>query len=239
MPWLFEPFPVAALPLSDSDCQFAVQRIWCVGRNYATHTREMGADPDRDPPFFFAKPASALVFAAAASAAQPTQVPYPVATADLHHEVEMVIALGQASDRHPDSDPLGWIAGLAVGIDLTRRDLQADLKTRSLPWEMAKAFDHSAIVGAIGRPPLAKFLASKPKVSLHVNDQQRQVGDIGEMIWPVADLLRHLAALVQLHPGDLVFTGTPAGVGPLQRGDRVHAEVVGLPRICFEINALL
>ncbi|MBM4345586.1 MAG: fumarylacetoacetate hydrolase family protein [Deltaproteobacteria bacterium] len=219
------------LPCDAVALVFPVGRIWCVGRNYAAHTREMGADPARDPPFFFAKPATALV---AAPAGAGVSVAYPRATRNLHHEVELVVAIGERGTTHGD-DPCRWIAGLGVGLDLTRRDLQAGLKEKGLPWEMAKAFDGSAVVGALaltnGRMP-----PPEATIDLWVNDQPRQHGTLAEMIWPVADLLRHLQALVDVLPGDLVFTGTPAGVGPLVPGDRVRGVVQGLPPVEFVVG---
>lgn len=232
MPHALQLPPAPALPFAASELTFPVGRIWCVGRNYAAHTREMGADPARDPPFFFAKPATALVPAAAGAG---VVLPYPRATNNLHHEVELVVAIGErgATDA---ADPLAWIAGFAVGLDLTRRDIQAGLKEKGLPWEMAKAFDGSAVVGPLAIANDSVRLDPQSPIGLWVNEVQRQHGTLAEMIWPVADLLRHLQALVDVLPGDLVFTGTPAGVGPLLPGDRVRGEVRGLAVVEFVVG---
>ncbi len=224
--------PAPTLPLGPDGSRFPVGRIWCVGRNYAAHTREMGADPARDPPFFFAKPATALVPAAAGGG---VVLPFPRATHNLHHEVELVVAIGQRGAIGA-SNPLQWIAGFGVGLDLTRRDIQAGLKEKGLPWEMAKAFDGSAVVGPLAPAGHCEVLRPDAAIGLWVNDQRRQHGTLAEMIWPVADLLAHLQALVDVLPGDLVFTGTPAGVGPLVSGDRVRGAVDGLPEVAFSVG---
>ena len=203
---------------------FPVRRIYCVGRNYADHAREMGADPDREPPFFFSKPRDAV----AASEA----IPYPPATADLHHEVELVLALG-GGGRNLDAPTAGaLIYGAAVGVDLTRRDLQAEAKKTGRPWDMAKGFDASGPIGVIrpGRPP------ESARIALSVDGDARQSGDIADMIWSPAEVLAHLSGLVALEPGDLVFTGTPAGVGRVLRGQRVEARIDGLMPLAFVLT---
>lgn len=215
MDYAFTPPPLVSLPIAGREERFPVHRIYCVGRNYAAHAREMGGDPDREPPFFFTKPADALV-------CDGLDAPYPPATDNLHHEVELVVAIG----------PGAKVFAEAVGVDLTRRDLQDEAKRTSRPWDMSKGFDHSAPIGALqpgGRP------LHSGAITLSVNGESRQSGDLDQMVWTVEEILDHLGGLVELRPGDLIFTGTPAGVGPLQRGDDVHAEVAGLPPMTFKI----
>ena len=200
--------------------RFPVRRIFCVGQNYADHAREMGADPTRQPPFFFCKPADAVVESG-------RRLPFPSRTDNLHHEVELVIALGAGGSDIAREDAAQLIFGAAAGIDLTRRDLQAEAKKSGRPWDMAKAFDHSAPIGLLRRgPPPAQGA-----IRLFVDGQTRQSGNLSEMIWPVADIISFLSAYVTIAAGDLIFTGTPAGVGPLRRGERVRGEIAGLDPI--------
>ena len=215
MAYAFDPSPQISVPIAGSDHRFPVRRIFCVGRNYAEHAREMGHDPDRDPPFFFTKPADALVTDGA-------DVPYPKATQDLHHEVELVVALG----------PDGKIFGQAVGVDLTRRDIQAEAKKLARPWDMAKGFDSSAPIGAI-QP--ANQAMTEGTISLSVNGELRQSGDINQMIWSTDEVIDHLNRLLDLQSGDLIFTGTPAGVGAIVKGDNIECEVTGLPPLSFTL----
>jgi fumarylpyruvate hydrolase len=200
--------------------RFPVHRIYCVGRNYAAHVREMGANPEREPPCFFMKPADAVVPNGAA-------VPYATRTANFHHEVELVVAIGVGGRNVPSTSALDHVFGYAVGNDLTRRDLQAAAKDAGLPWDVAKGFDHSAPISAI-RPVSAGGHLSRGRIWLEVNGAVRQDADLAEMTWSVPEILVELSTLYELQPGDLVFTGTPAGVGPLQRGDRVVAGIDGL-----------
>jgi fumarylpyruvate hydrolase len=199
---------------------FPVRRIFCVGRNYAEHAREMGHDPTAEPPFFFHKPADTLVTGGA-------ETPYPPATADLHHEIELVVAIGRAGANIATADALDHVWGYAAGIDLTRRDLQTAAKAARRPWDMAKGFDHSAPIGdlvpasRIGHP-------AKGPIALTVNGEGRQLGDLVDMIWPVPDAVAYLSTLVTLMPGDLVFTGTPAGVSAVTRGDRLEGTIAGV-----------
>lgn len=207
--------PAPALPIEGEDARFPVRRIFCVGRNYADHAREMGAEPDREAPFFFTKSAHAL--------AAPGAVPYPPATRDLHHEVELVLALGAPLFRASEAEAAAAILARAVGLDLTRRDLQAEAKEKRRPWDMGKDFDASAVIAPLSRAPAG------PGIRLSVNGSPRQEARLADMIFGEAALLSHLSTLYRLQPGDLVMTGTPAGVGPLLPGDRVEAEVDGLP----------
>jgi fumarylpyruvate hydrolase len=220
MDFAFQPPPAPAVPVSSGGL-FPVRRIFCVARNYAEHAREMGSDPVREPPFFFTKPADAVVASGAL-------LPFPPRTANLHHEVELVVAIGRGGADIPAAKVEGaHIFGYAVGIDLTRRDLQAAAKAKGQPWDMAKGFDRSAPVGPIA--PLARSgVMTRGRIELRVNGEVRQSGDIADMIWPVAEIVQELSAFVELAPGDLIFTGTPAGVGPVVRGDRLEARIDGL-----------
>ncbi len=205
---------------------FPVRNVWCVGRNYADHAREMGSDPDREPPVFFSKPAQALV--------AESRIGYP-RTTNLHHEVELVVFLADGGRDLAPVDSTACIYGHAVGVDLTRRDLQARAKQAGEPWEMAKGFDQSGPVGSI--MPLAEWRPQADQaIRLEVNGQLRQSDCLGAMIWPVAELLSRLSREVTLAAGDVVFTGTPAGVGPLLPGDRVRAAIEGLPMLEFAIG---
>ncbi len=212
--------PVPSLPIAESEQRFPVRRIFCIGRNYAEHAREMGAVVEKDAPLFFCKPADAVVTDGA-------DVAYPPATADLHHEVEMVVALGAGGrDLSPEAAArLVW--GYGVGLDLTRRDLQAVAKARSHPWDVAKAFDHSAPVSALV-PAAAANVSAATVLRLEVNGVLRQQTALGEMVHGVPEILAALSRLFELKAGDLVFTGTPAGVAALHRGDRFHAELAGV-----------
>ena len=214
--------PTPSVPVTGGG-RFPVRRIFCVGRNYAEHAREMGHDPDREPPFFFTKPADALVTDGA-------DMPYPSGTADLHHEVELVIALGRGGAEISVAEAARCVWGAAVGLDMTRRDLQAEAKRLGRPWDMAKGFDQSAPIGALV-PADPAWLLDRGAITLEVNGALRQSGDLAEMIWSVPEVIAALSCLVRLAPGDLVFTGTPAGVGPVGRGDRLIGRVAGLPSL--------
>jgi len=214
------------VPIVGSGATFPVRRIYCVGRNYAAHAREMGADT-RESPFFFQKPADAIVPSGATIA-------YPPATSNLHHEVELVLAIGQGGADIAVEDARRHVYGAAVGLDLTRRDLQSAAKAAGKPWEVAKAFDASAPLSAIQRLQ-GPELPRSGRISLAVNDQLRQDGDLADMIWSCAEIVAHLSRLFRLEPGDLVFTGTPAGVGALNRGDQVVGRIEGLASVSITI----
>ena len=214
--WLFPPAPTPSLAIVDHTQRFPVRRILCVGQNYAAHAREMGADPSRPAPFFFAKPADALVVDGVDPA-------YPPATANLHHEVELVVAVGES----------GTIAGWAVGVDLTRRDLQSEAKSKGRPWEAGKAFDQSAPCGAL---TLGVLPDRDAVIELKVNGETRQSGRLSDMIWDPAGILAQANTLWTVQPGDLIFTGTPEGVGPLVPGDRVEARIDGLAPLSFTVQ---
>ncbi len=214
MSYVFATPPQAYIPLRGSHLRYPVRRIYCVGRNYAEHVKEMGGEAGRDPPFFFMKPPDALVLDG--------RFPYPTASNDVHHEIELVVALGEGGQ------PFGY----GVGLDFTRRDLQAAAKKLGRPWEVAKAFDHSApvseLVSDIAMP-------LKGAITLDVNGQRRQTGDISEMIWSAAEIIAELGKLFQLHAGDVIFTGTPSGVGAVKRGDRLHGEIAGVGVLDVEV----
>jgi fumarylpyruvate hydrolase len=220
---MIQEVPVLQVPticIADSTARFPVRRIFCVGQNYAAHAREMGSDPNRRPPFFFCKPSDAVV-------ASGLRLPYPPMTSDLQHEVELVIALGAGGADIAPHDVPALIFGHAVGIDLTRRDLQAEAKKAGRPWDMSKGFDRSAPIGPLrkGPPPGAG------PISLAVDGETRQRGDLGEMIWSVPDIVSCLSAYVAVAAGDLIFTGTPAGVGPIHRGQEVRGRIAGVEDI--------
>ena len=217
-----------ALPVRGTDALFPVRRIHCVGRNYAEHAREMGGDPDREPPFFFAKPPDAIV-------PNGGDIPYPPATQKLAYEMELVVAIGKRGADVPRETGLEYVFGYAVGLDLTRRDLQAAAKEKGRPWEPGKAFDKSAPVSTI-RPASEIGHPVSGRIWLEVNGEVRQQGDLKQMIWPVPDIVAYLSRLYVLYPGDLIFTGTPAGVGFVQRGDELRGGVDGVERIAVRIT---
>ena len=220
MSYEFAPPMAPSVEIAGASTRFPVHRIYCVGRNYAAHAREMGADPAREPPFFFSKPADAVVPNGA-------PVPYPPRTANLHHEIELVVAIGEGGRNIPVASALAHVFGYAVGNDLTRRDLQAAAKEKGQPWDTSKGFDHSAPLSAIRRVADVGHPA-RGAIWLEVNGQPRQRADLCEMIWSVPEIVSELSTLYELKPGDLVFTGTPAGVGPLARGDSLVGGIEGL-----------
>lgn len=225
--YAFAPPPVAALAAT-SGKPFPVRRIFCVGRNYAEHAREMGVDPARDTPVFFTKPADAITPNGAV-------IPYPPATTDFQHEVELVVALG-GGGRNIEPDRVeGMIFGYAVGLDMTRRDLQAAAKKVGGPWDMAKAFDFSAPCGAV-TPKSDIGPLAQGAIECKVNGATRQRDDISGMIWSVPKIVQFLSALVEIKPGDLIFTGTPAGVGPVFKGDNIEATIAGLQPLTVRIG---
>jgi fumarylpyruvate hydrolase len=218
--FVITPPDTPALAIAGSDQTFPLRRVFCVGRNYAAHAREMGADPDREPPFFFSKPADAVVPASGT-------LPYPPATRELHHEVELVVALKEGGANIAPEQALGLVWGYAVGLDLTRRDLQAIAKKDGRPWDMAKGFDASAPCSPL-QPVSGTDHPREARIWLEVNGQLKQEGNLNEMVWPVADVIAYLSRFVTLAPGDLIFTGTPAGVDALKPGDHVRAGVDGV-----------
>ena len=209
-----------ALPVSGEDGLFPVHRIYCVGRNYADHAVEMGHDPDKEPPFFFQKNPDNLLPAGEA-------FPYPSKTSDVHHEIELVVALAKGGQDIPVDRALDHVYGYAVGLDMTRRDLQAEAKKLGRPWEVGKAFERSAPCGPI--VPAAKIgHPAAGAIWLKINGETRQQGDLDQLLWKVPEAISYLSGLFALQPGDLIFTGTPAGVGPVQRGDNLHGHIDGI-----------
>jgi fumarylpyruvate hydrolase len=208
------------LPVAESNQAFPVGRIYCVGRNYAEHAREMGHDPQREPPFFFMKPADAIV-------ANGATLPYPQATKDLHHEIEMVVAIGKNGADIAVEKALDHVFGYGVGLDMTRRDLQGEAKKMGRPWEMGKAFDNSAPCTAL-KPVAMVGHPARGAIWLKVNGAVKQKGDLSEMIWNVPEMISYLSRLITLRAGDLIMSGTPAGVGPVKAGDRLEGHVDGV-----------
>ncbi len=202
--------------------RFPVRRIYCVGRNYAEHAREMGHDPDREAPFFFMKPADALVIDGAA-------MPYPPGTSELHHEMELVVALGSGGANIAESNAMSCVWGYAAGLDMTRRDIQGEAKKLGRPWDMGKGFDHSAPIGRLR--PAAGFDPGRGGIELQVNGAVRQSSDLSKLIWSVEETIAYLSELVRLAAGDLIFTGTPEGVAAVKRGDVLVGKIDGVPPV--------
>jgi len=224
------PEPVC-IPVAGSDDMFPVHRVFCVGRNYAEHAREMGHDPDREPPFFFMKHPGALLFAPAPDGAA---FPYPQKTSDVHHEIELVVALGKGGNDISVEHAYDHVWGYAVGIDMTRRDLQGEAKKLGRPWEVGKSFDNAAPIGMIH--PLAEAgHMTEGHIRLDVNGERRQEGNLNQMIWKIPETIAYLSELFTLEAGDLIMTGTPAGVGPVQRGDVLDGHVEGLSSIHIDV----
>ncbi len=217
-----------ALPISDGRV-FPARHAWCVGRNYAEHAREMGVDPERSEPVFFSKPARTLVHA--------DQVAYPPETAELHHEVELVVFMAEGGRDLSPERAESAVFGYAVGVDLTRRDVQARAKQAGQPWEMSKGFDQAGPVGLI--VPKSDWRPDpQTAITLSVDDERRQSAELGQMLWPVPELIARLSRTVTIAPGDVVFTGTPAGVAALNAGQRVRAHVEGLPELEFRLASV-
>jgi fumarylpyruvate hydrolase len=214
-----DPAPVTVLPVEGSELVFPVRRVYCVGRNFAAHAIEMGSDPDREPPFFFQKNPDNLLVSG--------EFPYPVASNDVHHEIEMVVALKKGGSDIPVETALDHVYGYGVGLDMTRRDLQGKAKDTGRPWEVGKAFEASAPCTAI--VPAAKIgHPASGAVTLDINGERRQTGDLNQMIWKVPEMISYLSGLFTLAAGDIIFAGTPSGVGPVKRGDKLLGRVEGV-----------
>ena len=232
MTYVFPPHPQPSLPVAGSDARFPVRRIFCVGRNYADHAREMGAVDQAsglEPPFFFMKPGDAVV-----GGEGEIRVSYPPITKNLHHEVEMVVALGAGGANVTVDAAKGLIFGYAVGFDLTRRDIQGKAKEKGHPWDMGKGFDQSAVCSEI-QPVSQVGHPASGRIWLKVNGEIRQDGDLSDMGWKVADIIANLSTMVRLEAGDLIYTGTPAGVGPIVAGDLLTAGVDGVGTLSARI----
>lgn len=227
MSYLFSPPAVPALPIRGKDSLFPIHRIYCVGRNYAAHAVEMGGDPDKEPPFFFQKNPDNLLVGGGKFA-------YPPASNDVHHEMELVIALHKGGKDIPVESALDHVYGYAAGLDMTRRDLQGEAKKAGRPWEVGKAFEQSAPCGElvaaedIGHP-------TEGAIWLDINGERRQTGDLNQLIWKVPEVVSYLSGLFELQPGDLIFTGTPSGVGAVERGDKLHGHIDGIGDIAVEV----
>jgi fumarylpyruvate hydrolase len=226
--YVFAPAPIPTLPIKDSTALFPVHRIYCVGRNFADHAIEMGHDPDKEPPFFFQKNPDTLV-------APGNGFPYPSASKDVHHEIELVVALGSGGSDIPVERALDCIYGYAIGLDMTRRDLQAEAKKHGRPWEVAKAFEHSAPCGPL-HPATAIGHPTEGAIRLVVNGSVRQDGNLNQMIWKVPEMIAYLSRLFTLRAGDLIFAGTPAGVGAVEKGDVMVAHIDGLGDITVTVT---
>ncbi|MDA5194724.1 fumarylacetoacetate hydrolase family protein [Govanella unica] len=226
MTTVFPPVSMITLPVVGRAERFPVARVFCVGRNYEAHVREMGADT-REAPFFFMKPASAVVEDGA-------RIAYPPRSADVHHEIELVVALGSGGVNIPVTEALGHVFGYGVGLDLTRRDLQGEMKASGRSWEIGKVFDGAAPVSAIRAKSEVPSVA-EGRISLEVNGQLRQDGNLHELIWSVEEVIAELSTYFTLQPGDLIFTGTPAGVGPIARGDRLTGKVDGVGSLTITV----
>ncbi len=223
MNFIFEPI-ITSIPVVGSEQRYPVRRIYCVGRNYAAHAREMGFDPDREPPFFFCKPADAIVNVAPGETAE---IAYPPLTSDFHYEIELVVAIAKAGKNIAVEQANEHIFGYAVGIDMTRRDLQIALREKGRPWELGKAFDQSAPIAPL-HPASAIGHPDKGEIWLQVDGEDRQRSDIAKLIWSVPEVIANLSTYFELQPGDLIFTGTPEGVGPVQRGETMVGGAAGL-----------
>lgn len=218
--YVIAPPAVASLPVQGTDARFPVHRIYCVGRNYAAHAVEMGHDPDREEPFFFLKSPTTLLTDGA-------DFPYPSASQDVHHEVELVVALSSGGRDIAVDDALSHIYGYAIGLDMTRRDLQAVAKSQGRPWEVGKSFEHAAPCGPL-IPAAQTGPLTQGAIWLDVNGIRRQTGDLDQLIWKTAEVISYLSGLFELRAGDLIMTGTPSGVAAVSRGDQMHAHIAGL-----------
>ena len=230
MPYVFPPAPVPNVPVRGTELRFPVHRIYCVGRNYAEHAKEMGFS-GREPPIFFMKPADAVF---AVREGEMGSLPYPSLTTNLHHEVELVVAIGKGGKGIAAADAAKHVYGYAVGLDMTRRDLQNEMKKQGRPWCIAKGFEHSAPIGPI-TPVDQAGNVEQAAIWLNVNGEERQRSSVAQLIWSIAETIEHLSAAWELQPGDLIFTGTPEGVGAVQRGDRLNGTVEGLAALQLQL----
>jgi fumarylpyruvate hydrolase len=231
MSYVFEPSSVVSVPVVGKDERFPVHRIYCVGRNYEEHAKEMGFT-GREPPFFFMKPADSVLVV---HAGETGDMPYPSLTKNLHHEIELVVAIGKGGKNILAADALSHIYGYAVGLDMTRRDLQNDMKKQGRPWCIGKGFDHSAPIGPITPAALASDVANA-EIYLQVNGQDRQRSTTSQLIWNIAETIEHLSAAWELQAGDLIYTGTPEGVGAVVAGDTMVGAVAGLGELKVKLD---
>ncbi|QFI54093.1 fumarylacetoacetate hydrolase family protein [Aeromonas simiae] len=228
--YVFAPQAPVTIPVVGSEQRFPVRRVYCVGRNYAAHAREMGFDPDREPPFFFCKPADAVVPVADG---QTLELPYPAKTNNYHYEIELVVAIGKQGKDIPQEKALEYVWGYATGLDMTRRDLQMEMRQMGRPWEIGKAFDLSAPIAPLHKAE--EVNVAKSPIWLQVNGKDHQRSDIRHLIWSVSETISYLSGFFELQPGDLIFTGTPEGVGAVVKGDRITGNVDGLTPIAVNV----
>lgn len=231
MSFVFTPPATVSVPVAGTKDRFPVHRIYCVGRNYEDHAKEMGFT-GREPPFFFLKPADAIV---AVEAGGNASMPYPSLTNNLHHEIELVVAIGKGGKNIQAADAHQHIFGYAVGLDMTRRDLQGEMKKQGRPWCIGKAFDHSAPIGPI-TPAAQAGDVNHAEIYLQVSGQERQRSNVSKLIWNIAETIEHLSAAWELQPGDLIYTGTPEGVGAVVAGDRIEGHVAGVAGIALNVG---
>jgi fumarylpyruvate hydrolase len=233
MNYVFQPQPVNALSIAGSDDLFPVRRVYCVGRNYAAHAREMGFDPDREPPFFFCKPGDAQSVVPV-PADQTISIPYPPLTANFHYEIELVVAIGTGGKNIAVEHAASHIYGYAVGLDMTRRDLQIKMREQGRPWEIGKAFDFGAPVGLLHPKSVVGELLNAD-IALDVNGETRQSSNLSHLIWSVNETIANLSTLFELQSGDLIFSGTPEGVGAVKPGDSMHGRIAALTPISVKV----
>ncbi|MEQ1109848.1 fumarylacetoacetate hydrolase family protein [Acinetobacter seifertii] len=233
MSFIFEPMTTAGLFIHGSAHKFPVRRVYCVGRNYAAHAREMGFDPDREPPFFFCKPNDLESVIPVNTDA--VDIPYPSETSNFHYEIELVVAIGKDAKNVSVEDAANYIYGYAVGLDMTRRDLQMAMREKGRPWEIGKAFDFSAPIGPI-HPITQTGEINSADIHLTVNGKTEQHSDVSHLIWSVAETIANLSTLFELKAGDLIFTGTPEGVGAVVKGDVMRADITGLTGITVNVK---
>ena len=226
--YLFEPPPPVSVEISGTDVRFPVNRIFCVGRNYAAHVREMGFDPGREEPCYFTKASRCI-------AASGSEIPYPPATENFHHEIELVVAIGKAGFELAADESLSVVYGYACGLDMTRRDLQVASRGSKGPWDIGKDFENSAVIGPI-RPADEIGHPAGGRIQLSVNGKLRQESDLDQLIWSVPEIVSHLSRYYRLESGDLVYTGTPDGVGPVGPGDRIAGSIAGVGEIALAIR---
>lgn len=226
--YIFDPAPTVSVEISGSDARFPVNRVFCVGRNYAAHVREMGFDPDREEPCYFTKAARCI-------APSGSEIPYPPATQNYHHEIELVVAIGENGFELSAKDALSIVYGYACGLDMTRRDLQIASRESKGPWDIGKDFENAAIISAI-RPVEQIGHPASGRIELSVNGEQRQDSDLEDLIWSVPEIIAHLSRFYRLEPGDLIYTGTPDGVGPVRPGDRISGSVAAVGEIFLQIR---
>ena len=231
MSYVFNPAPIVSVPVVGSTARFPVHRIYCVGRNYEDHAKEMGFT-GREPPFFFMKPADAVLVV---NAGETARLPYPSLSKNLHHEIELVVAIGTGGKNIQAADAHKHIFGYAVGLDMTRRDLQNEMKKQGRPWCIGKGFDASAPIGPITPAATAGDIA-QAEIYLQVNGQDRQRSQVSKLIWTIAEVIEHLSAAWMLQPGDLIYTGTPEGVGAVVAGETLHGGVTGLSDITLTVE---